>query len=109
MSPPGAKHQIWKGRAVSSELHPTASSPGEMFFPVAACSASKQPRGWNRHQEAWTGAADTQGGELAPRAARQPSCPIPVTSSDLVAPGDRREGRARGQGEAEPQEMPCQS
>lgn len=38
-SPPGAKQQVWKGQAVSSELRPTVSSPGEMFFPVAVCFA----------------------------------------------------------------------
>lgn len=98
--------QVRKGRA----LRDAAKFARRNGFPSRCVFCLKTaPRGWNRHQETWTGAADTQGGEMAPRATRRPSRPIPVTSSDLVAPGDGGEGPAGGRREAEPQEMPCRS
>lgn len=64
---------------------------GEMLFPAPARFASEQPRGWNEHQEARTGARDTH--------SATESCPFlshPGDSSEPAALGDRREGPAGG-------------
>lgn len=80
---PGA---VWRGQS-----WPCCLPQVKCFSQPPRVLPQEQPRGWNQHQEARTGARDTH--------SATESCPFlshPGDSSEPAALGDRREGPAGG-------------